>query len=199
MTLTLAATVALVAVTFLLFLYYTPPFFVFSPEAFSKPMATAPGVSDIKDPAQRAVAERGRYIVMTAGCIACHNIPTVFGPDLHRYLAGGPKFVSSRATVVGSNLTPDRDNGMARRTDTDVTRVLLGGTFPDRHFVSHTIMPWASYSHWTAEDRTAVIVYLRHLKAVKHRIPSPAPPTPFTYSGAVEQAYGGWDYGATPK
>jgi hypothetical protein len=195
----LGTAVSLAALAFVLFLYYTPPFFVFSPETFSKPMETAPPVSDIPDPVLRAIAERGRYIVMTSGCIACHGIPTVFGPDLKRYLAGGPKFVDARATVVGSNLTPDRETGIGRRTETDLTRVLLSGTFPDGHSVSHTIMPWASYSHWTEEDRMAVIVYLRHLKPVEHRIPPPAPATPFTSPGAIEQAYGGWDYGSTPK
>ena len=32
----------------------------------------APGVNDIADPAERAIAARGRYIVMTTGCIGCH-------------------------------------------------------------------------------------------------------------------------------
>jgi mono/diheme cytochrome c family protein len=196
---TLGTAIPLAALAFLLFLYYTPPFFVFPPETFSKPMAAAPPVSDIEDPALRAIAERGRYIVMTAGCIACHGIPTIFGPDMKRYLAGGPKFVNARATVVGSNLTPDPENGIGGRSDTDLTRVLVGGTFPDGHAVTHTIMPWASYSHWTEEDRMAVIVYLRHLTPVKHQIPPPAPPTPLTHPGAIEQAYGSWDYGATPK
>ena len=47
------------------------------------------GVTDIADPAERAIAERGRYIVMTTGCIGCHATNGSQGPDLTKYLAGG--------------------------------------------------------------------------------------------------------------
>ena len=36
-------------------------------------------------------------------------------------------------------------------------------------------MPWANFSNWTEEDRHAVVVYLRHLKPVRHQIPEPIP------------------------
>jgi len=65
---------AVVAVCgFCAFLYLIPPFFITPPEAFGQALAdAAPGVSDIADPAERAIAARGRYIVMTTGCIGCH-------------------------------------------------------------------------------------------------------------------------------
>ena len=48
---------------FLAFLYYIPPFFSISSEDYVK-QAAAPAVSldGITDPAQRAIAERGKYI-----------------------------------------------------------------------------------------------------------------------------------------
>ena len=49
----------------------------------------APAVTDIADPAERAIAERGRYIVMTTGCIGCHAVVGPQGPDLTMYLGGG--------------------------------------------------------------------------------------------------------------
>ena len=71
---------------FLAFLYFIPPFFLTPPETFGKAMAdAAPTVDDIADPAERAIAERGRY--------------------------------------VSRNLTPDKDTGLARRTDDEVKRV----------------------------------------------------------------------------
>ena len=77
-------------------------------------------------------------------------------------------------------------------------RVLRSGVFPDGHVVPYTVMPWASFSNWTEEDRHAVVVYLRHLPAIRHQIPD-ADPTPARLDpGAIEQARVGKDYGVTP-
>lgn len=185
---------------FAAFLYFIPPFLLLSPETFSGPMATAPPkVDDVTDPAEQAIAERGRYIVMTTGCIGCHGTPTPQGPDLDHYLAGGFKFIESTGTYVSRNLTPDKDTGLARRTDDEVKRVLRSGVFPDGHMAPYTVMPWANFSNWTDEDRHAVVVYLRHLKPARHTIPDPIlKPTPVK-ERAIEEAYGGVDYGIPEK
>lgn len=195
-----AAVVLLLGVAgFLAFLYFIPPFLTAAPETFSGPMASAPGVSGIADPTERAIAERGRYIVMGAGCIGCHATNGSQGPDLTMYLAGGGlKFQTPHGTFVSRNLTPDKDTGLAKRTDDEVKRVLRSGLFPDGHVAPYTVMPWAGFSNWTDEDRHAVVVYLRHLPAVRHDIPNPDKAPAMTRPGAVEQAYGGKDYGVTP-
>jgi mono/diheme cytochrome c family protein len=182
------------------FLYFIPPFFVSAPETFSVPQNNAaPAVSDIADPAQRALAERGRYIVVTSGCIGCHQTPTAQGPDFNRYLAGGMQFRTREGTYVTRNLTPDKQTGLGRRTDEEVERVLRSGVFPDGRIVSHRVMPWASYTNWTEEDRRAVIAYLRHLKPVAHQTPEPAPPMPLSYPNALEVVPVGKDYGGASK
>ena len=56
-------------------------------------------------------------------------------------------------------------------------------------------MPWASFSYWSEEDRYAVIVYLRHLPAVRHATPEPVAGNAITIPGAIEQDYAGKDYG----
>ena len=178
---------------FLAFLYFIPPFFITPPEQFGKDMAdAAPGVSQIADPATRAIAERGRYIVMTTGCTGCHATNGAQGPDLTKYLAGGGlKMQTPSGTYVARNLTPDPETGLARRSDDEVKRVLRSGTFPDGHVAPHTVMPWANFSNWTEEDRHAVVVYLRSLKPVRHQIPEPVPGNAVTVPGAAEQDYGG--------
>jgi hypothetical protein len=187
-------------VGFLAFLYFIPPFLTLAPETFSGPMATAaPPVSGISDEAERAIAERGRYIVTYTGCIGCHATNGSQGPDLSKYLAGGGlKFDTAHGTIVSRNLTPDRDTGLGRRTDEEVKRVMRSGVFPDGRVVSYTVMPWGSFSNWTDEDRHAVLVYLRHLPAVRHEIPEPTAGSAITEPGAVEQGYGGRDYGLGP-
>lgn len=184
---------------FLAFLYFIPPFFLTPPETFGKAMAdAAPTVADITDPAERAIAERGRYIVMTTGCNGCHAIVGPQGPDLTKYLGGGGlKIQTAHTTYVSRNLTPDKETGLARRTDDEVKRVLRSGTFSDGHVVAGTAMPWPVFSNWTEEDRHAVVVYLRHLKPIRHSTPEPAPGNAITIPGAIEQDYGGKDYGTS--
>jgi len=129
-------------VAFLAFLYFIPPFLTATPETFSGPMATAPPVSRIADPAERAIAERGREIVMRTGCIGCHATNGSQGPDLTKYLAGGGlKFQTPHGTFVSRNLTPDKETGLGKRTDDEVKRVLRSGLFADGHIAPHTVRP----------------------------------------------------------
>lgn len=197
-----ALLLAVVAVcTFGVFLYYIPPFFVTAPEVFGKAMAdAAPGVAGIADPAERAIAGRGRYIVMTTGCTGCHATNGPQGPDLTKYLAGGAlKIQTAHGTYISRNLTPDPETGIGKRTDEELKRVMRSGTFPDGHIVPGTAMPWPLFSNWSEEDRHAVVVYLRHLPPVAHRIPEPTRGNAITIPGAVEQDYAGKDYGISQK
>lgn len=193
--------IVVAGIAFCAFLYFIPPFFVAPPEAFSGPVAEAPPpVDGIADPAERAIAARGRYIVMTAGCIGCHFMNGEQGPDLTKYLAGGGlKIQSAHGTMVSRNLTTDPETGLARRTDDDVKRVLRSGVFPDAHIVSYTSMPWASFSHWTEEDRHAVVVYLRHLPPVRHAIPEPDHSGSAVEPGVLERAYASKNYGTEDR
>jgi len=196
-----AAIIVVVLATFgfLAFLYYIPPFLTTAPETFGKLMAdAAPAVTDIADPGERAIAERGRYIVMTTGCNGCHSVVGSQGPDLSLYLGGGGiKIQTPHATFVSRNLTPDKETGLGRRTDDEVKRVLRSGTFPDGHVVEGTVMPWPAFSNWTEEDLHAVVVYLRHLKPIHHVTPEPVRGRAITIPGAIEQDYGGKDYGTS--
>jgi mono/diheme cytochrome c family protein len=183
---------------FCAFLYNIPPFFLVAPEEFGKQMAdAAPAVSDIADPAERAIAERGRYIVMSTGCIGCHATNGSQGPDLTQYMAGGAlQMRTHKATYVSRNLTSDKETGLGRRTDEEVKRVLRSGTFSDGHIVETTVMPWGMFSNWTEEDRHAVVVYLRHLRPIRHATPEPVQGNTITVPGAVEEDYAGKDYGS---
>lgn len=180
------------------FLYFIPPFFNVAPEEFSKQAAAAPpGVAGITDPAERAIAERGRYIVMTTGCIGCHASNGPQGPDFTKYLVGGGlKAHTQHATYVTRNLTPDKETGLGRRSDDEVKRVLRSGVFPDGHVVPTTNMPWGAFSNWTEEDRHAVVVYLRHIPAYRNPTPEPVPGNAVKVPGAFDEEHAWKNYGS---
>jgi hypothetical protein len=160
---------------FLAFLYFIPPFFSTSSEQYVKDTA-APAVSldGITDPAQRAIAERGKYIVIVSGCGDCHNTPGPQGPDPNMYLAGGGKFgFKGAGMAVSRNLTPDPETGLGNVKDDEIKRVLRSGVFHDGRMMHHRQMPWNAFANWTEEDRHAVVTYLRLVKAIKHKIPDP--------------------------
>jgi hypothetical protein len=169
--------VILAVCVFAAFLYFIPPLTSVAPEEFvNGEAAMAPSVDGIADPVERALAEHGRYVLMTTDCTGCHVTPGPQGPMPDMYLAGGRKFVTNtHGTVVSRNLTPDKETGLGARTDEDVKRVLRSGRFPDGRSIPHTAMPWSQFTNWTDEDLHAVVVYLRHIKPIRHEIPPAAP------------------------
>ncbi len=187
---------SLVFLLFMGFLYFVPPFDLLPREAFIKPhvQAVEASLQTIGDPVQRLLAERGRYIVGTSVCNDCHTPIGDEGPKWDEYLAGGVK-LSSKAlgTAYSRNLTPDLETGLAQRTDEQVKRVLRSGIGSDGRIFHPTFMPWPAFTHMTEEDRHAVVVYLRHIKAVKHEVP------PFTMESndQVESFYA-YDFAKHP-
>jgi hypothetical protein len=193
---TLIAVVVLAAAGFVTFLYVIPPLTLLPPEDFVKMQKDVlPSLAGITDPATRALAERGQYLVLTSDCAGCHLPPGPENAVPAMYLAGGMRFVThSHGTTVSRNLTPDRDTGLGQRSDDDITRALRGGVQPDGWIMSHEAMPWPLTANWSDEDRHAVVTYLRHIAPVRHAVPPRGPDTPGD-PAVAEAAYGGQDAG----
>ena len=184
---------------FVAFLYFIPPFNSIPPEEMARPAGEAgPNLSAIGDPNLRAVAERGRYLVTIGSCADCHATPGPQGPQIREmYLAGGSKMMGrDKGTYISTNLTSDPETGLGNWTDEDIKRVLRNGLAPDGRAIPGHQMPWPAYSNWTEEDRHAVVVYLRHVAPIAHRIPAPHTDAAFTDIVAIEEDYGGKDYAA---
>jgi hypothetical protein len=188
----LVAVVLLAAAGFVGFLYFIPPLTQMAPEEFIKMAAdTTPAVTGISDPAERMIAERGRYLVMTSDCGGCHTTQGPQGPDPAYFVAGGMTFVTNtHGTVVSRNLTPDKETGIGAKSPEDVKRVLRSGVFPDGRGAAPHAMPWPYTSNWSEEDLHAVVTYLRSLKPIHHAIPAPKPGrADAIIPGAAEIAY----------
>ncbi len=189
--------IALGVVGFVGFLYFIPPFDFIPPEEISRPAGEAgPNLSTIADPGERAMAERGRYLVTIGSCGDCHATPGPQGPRLKEmYLAGGFKMARKGAgTFVSMNITPDKDTGVGEWTDDDIKRVLRNGLAPDGRAVPGHLMPWPTFSNWTEEDRHAVVAYLRRTAPIAHRIPAPLSDAVLSDPAAQEEVHGGKDY-----
>ena len=96
---------------------------------------------------------------------------------------------------MSRNLTPDVETGLGAKTDEQIKRVLRSGVFADGRVFHPFMMPWADFSNMTEEDRHAVVVFLRHLKPVRHRIPDWSP----SGDAVNETIFGGLDYSIPEK
>ncbi len=156
------------------FLYLIPPFYITPAEDLIKGAVVITPLDGISDPKVKLLAERGRDIVVRTGCNGCHAPIGPQGPDFAKFLAGGSyKTLQQNGTYISRNLTPDPETGLKRRSDEEVLRVLRSGVFPDGHVSPMSTMPWPVFSNWTEEDRYAVLVYLRNIPAISHKIPEP--------------------------
>ena len=113
--------VVLAACGFVAFLYFIPPLTSMAPEEFiNGEAAMAPPVDGIADPAVRAIAERGRYVLLTTRLHAAATsrrarrgrCPTCTWP------AAGTFVTNTHGTVVSRNLTPDKETGHRRAAPT---------------------------------------------------------------------------------
>ena len=171
----------LLVIGFLAFLYLIPPFDLLPREAFIKPHAeaVASSLEEIADPAERAIAQRGQYIMSYSDCSDCHTPQGDQGPNWNKFLAGGAKFeVGQAGTFFAPNLTSDKETGLARRTDEEVMQVLRSGVFHDGRVFLFPTMPWPAFSNLTEEDRYALVTYLRHVKPIKNKVPEWSPNSP---------------------
>jgi mono/diheme cytochrome c family protein len=157
-----------------------PPFRLMSPErTAARILGEAPALPRWLNGAERALAERGRYLATVGACGLCHTPASPFGGfRTSRTLAGGMDVrwrVFGRA--VSSNLTPHRD-GLAAASVPALSRALRSGIGTDGRALHWQAMPWDIISHWSEEDRLAIIAYLRALPPVAGRVPRPRPPQP---------------------
>jgi mono/diheme cytochrome c family protein len=149
--------------------------------------------------------ERGKYLVTIGGCNDCHT-PLTMGPkgpepDMARMLSGHPEsFEITRGTtpesdkwimtsaVTGTafsgpwgvsfaaNLTPDQNTGLGIWTEDMFIRAIRTG----KHMgVSRDIlppMPWPMYRNATDEDLKSIYAFLRSIRPIHNRVPTPLPP-----------------------
>ena len=106
-------------------------------------------------------AERGKYLIAAAGCIACHTDFKKKG----RFLAGGPALKTPFGTFYAPNITPHKQHGIGGWTLQQFSRALTAGISPkgEHYFPS---FPYTSYTGMTSQDIADLKSYLDTVEPV---------------------------------
>jgi mono/diheme cytochrome c family protein len=113
--------------------------------------ASTPAVA--ADPA--GDAERGAYLVIAAGCAACHTDSDNEGVAF----AGGHRLETPYGVFVTPNITADDTTGIGTWTDTEFVAALREGTRPDGS-VYYPSFPYPSYAGMTERDALDIKAWL---------------------------------------
>ncbi len=147
-------------------------------------------------PHNKAVVERGEYLVELLGCGSCHTDGALVGdPDFKKSLGGSKTGIAYTnplgekypGVIYPSNITPDRKTGIGNWTDTQIANAIRAGI--GRHGSRRlATMPWRGYARISDDDVTAIVSYLRSVEPVEHRVPDEVEPGqrashPFVYFG----------------
>ncbi|NVK33160.1 MAG: cytochrome c [Rhodobacteraceae bacterium] len=117
-------------------------------------------VSEAGVPVDRALFDRGRYLVEGPGhCGECHTPRNAIGgPDKNRWLAGA---AAPTGDGVIPNITPS-DNGLGSWTTEDIAYYLETGFTPEFDAVGgEMVAVQENMARLTARDRTAIATYLK--------------------------------------
>lgn len=157
-----------------------------APAAASTPSTASTPVSPaVAAPAASASPEtiaRGRYLARAADCAACHT--SADGAPF----AGGVPLKSPFGTFYGTNITPDKTNGIGGWTSDDFYRALHDGKAPDKPL--YPAMPYTSYRQMSRADSDAIYAYLMSVK------PAAVPNRPHSLSFPYTLRFGMrvWDW-----
>ena len=129
--------------------------------------------------AQTPQQKRGAYLARIMDCGGCHTPGALAGqPDETKALAGSNIGfgIPNVGVFYPPNLTPDRETGLGKWTDTQVIAAIRAGTRPDGRMLA-PIMPWRSYAALSDEDAKALAAYLKSLPPVRNAAPTMVGPS----------------------
>jgi len=113
-----------------------------------------PGTMNVAAPGAELI-EAGRYLAVTADCIACHS--TKGGKPF----AGGLTMATPIGLLYSSNITPDRETGIGKYSLNDFDRAVRHGITPNGTTL-YPAMPYPSYAKISDGDVRALYAYFMH-------------------------------------
>ena len=95
---------------------------------------------------------RGEYLAQAGDCISCHT-RTNGAP-----FAGGLPMKTPFGTIISTNITPDKDQGIGNYTLEDFTRALREGKAADGHHL-YPAMPYTNFARLQDADLQSLYAY----------------------------------------
>lgn len=136
--------------------------------------AVAFGLPAKADEPSNELIAKGRYIATASDCAACHTTPHAGQP-----FAGGYGIASPLGTIVSTNITPSKANGIGNYTKEEFARAVRDGIAKDGSHL-YPAMPYTAYAKMTDEDVSALYAYFMHeVKPVDHQPQKTELPFPF--------------------
>jgi mono/diheme cytochrome c family protein len=116
--------------------------------------------------------QRGKELTDAGDCIACHSSAD------GRPFVGGFRLQTPFGTLLGANLTPDRETGIGAWTDDEFIAALQKGIRRDGAHL-YPGMPYAYFTKISRADALAIRAYLNSLPPVRNAVESNQLPFPF--------------------
>jgi len=113
-----------------------------------------PGTVNLAAPDAQLI-EAGRYLAVTADCIACHSARG------GKPFAGGLTMATPIGSLYSSNITPDKQTGIGNYTLNDFDRAIRHGITPSGATL-YPAMPYPSYAKISDGDVRALYAYFMH-------------------------------------
>ncbi len=120
---------------------------------------------------------RGKYLVeAVARCFDCHSEKDATGKVVPgregagRVVSVEESRLSPPYFLVCPNITPDDQTGAGSWSDQDFARAIRQGIGHDGRILS-TMMPYWNFRNLTDEDLASIIVFIRSIPSVRHRLP----------------------------
>jgi len=116
---------------------------------------------------------RGRYLATAGDCTACHTSAR------GALFSGGRPIDTPFGTLLGPNITPDRESGIGNWTDDEFVNALKVGTGHNGEHI-YPAMPYTYYTNVTREDALTIRAYLNTIEPVRHEVHSNQLSFPFS-------------------
>lgn len=130
------------------------------------------------DEQEFSAVERGRELVTSGDCAACH---TAIGG---KPFAGGRPIQTPFGVILSSNITPDRETGIGSWSDQEFVRLMQKGIGQGGKHI-YPAMPYPYYTHATVDDDLAMRAWLASIPAVHNKVVTNQLPFPLNIRAAM--------------